>query len=260
MGVLISKLYRTNTVHPIETQNIILPEPPHTSHIEDHTVYPSYYSNLCATHHEYLSASRSWRLITDNKVVPDLHTDAVVFFYKTFYEKLFLIFPEIKTYFKNDIHIQGRMLIRMVSYLLDSFYNHDVFKTVHDLALQHNKYNIKAFHYFIFGDILFYSLQETLGKILFDNFCYHGWCKLYSAMLRVILPIVHKVEDNHLIGMILYHNAVDHISQTAIHPLGPGNEDGLPPESPGPSEESPPRFYKRRPSISLPDIAICTSG
>lgn len=49
----------------------------------------------------------------------------------------------------------------------------------------------------IFGECLFWVLRLTLGMDVYDATTHLGWVKIYSRILRVIIPIVIQYElDN----------------------------------------------------------------
>ena len=46
----------------------------------------------------------------------------------------------------------------------------------------------------IVGEALFWSLRETLGKEFYNLHLHQIWVKIYSRMLRTIVPIAMKAE------------------------------------------------------------------
>lgn len=195
---------------------------------------PYYFIDENITHFDYIKANDSWRLIVENKGkkyeeicknnkkknnksknICDID-DCVVLFYKIFYKKLFILLPEVQHMFHNDIEKQGRMLVNMITMILESFYNKEMINIIKELTVRHMKYGVKSYHYYIMGEVLFNSLNEILD-VEFTDDCYHSWKKIYSSMLKIILPIIKIKENNKIINNII--NKCNNIESTT------GNND-----------------------------------
>lgn len=61
-------------------------------------------------------------------------------------------------------------------------------KTMEALAKRHCEKGIRANEYGVVGDVLFYSLQYCLDQDIYDRNTELAWIRIYSAMLRAILP------------------------------------------------------------------------
>jgi len=115
-----------------------------------------------------------------------------VFFFNTFFNRLFDMLPEVKAMFKN-FRSQSRMLAKTLNYLVmyptepDRQDEFDL-GLVH-VAAAHNKRGIKPYHYNIMGLVLLYTLRTCLGEHYNDNLN-RAWVMSYSRMMHVVIPVV----------------------------------------------------------------------
>ena len=135
MGNIRSK--STNKIEPLKEMN------------SDLNRFTSYYIDKPLTPKEYILANESWNLILNDKgkFYKKMHPDekCVVWFYKIFYAYLFELLPDTKRMFHCNMEKQGKMMVKMISYILDSFYNESLHDTICELIKKHIKY----FHYTI---------------------------------------------------------------------------------------------------------------
>jgi hypothetical protein len=79
----------------------------------------------------------------------------------------------------------------MISTCLKQLNNPSAFRsTMVQLARTHNEKGIHGNEYGVVGDVLFYSLQYCLDKDVYDRKTELAWIRIYSAMLRLLLPEV----------------------------------------------------------------------
>lgn len=115
---------------------------------------PVYYCADILTRDEHKMASDSWQLILNNTAPGFVHlksttpnfkfTSSILFFYDTFYQRLFDIHPLARDLFK-DAKSQGKFLVKMISLSLSE--HNDVVKyekTLIKLAEIHNERGVKA--------------------------------------------------------------------------------------------------------------------
>ncbi len=58
-----------------------------------------------------------------------------------------------------------------------------------EIAVSHCQRGVRACEYGIVGEVLFYSLRQVQGPELFTSEAELCWIKVYSAMIRVIVPL-----------------------------------------------------------------------
>lgn len=179
-------------------------------------MFPVYFINEPLTQDEVQLAKDSWMLIVQNKgkLFVDLQAKSgklgdnnnnnksgrdddddndpmscISLFFETFYRRLFSAHPEAEPMFSSGIKKQGRFLVSMISVSLNCLNNEEIFKKkMTDLADTHNKRGIKANEYGLVGDVLFYSLHHVLGSEVYNKDCHRAWAKVFSHMLKHIIP------------------------------------------------------------------------
>ena len=115
---------------------------------------PLYYTHENITIADRSLASSSWDMIL-NDTSPEFlskkgtlnfpYTSAVVFFYDSFYLRLFDVHPMARALFKSGMKSQGRFLVQMISLALSEHENPEKFeKTLIKLAEVHNIRGVKA--------------------------------------------------------------------------------------------------------------------
>lgn len=113
----------------------------------------------------------------------------LVFFFDTFYARLFELAPQVRPLFRNSIKSQGRALVKMLDtavHLLDSV---DALRPkLEALALRHVAYGAKLEDFGVVGEALLYALAASLGPALFTPEVEHAWVLSYSLMLSIMLP------------------------------------------------------------------------
>ena len=114
---------------------------------------PVYYNDKALTSEEYQIAEQAWNLIlTDSSKEFNLrrkdpnfpHPSCIVFFYNSFYTRLFDIHPLARDLFK-DVQSQGKFLVKMISLSLSERADEKRYRqTLIKLAEIHNERGIKA--------------------------------------------------------------------------------------------------------------------
>jgi nitric oxide dioxygenase len=106
---------------------------------------------------------------------------------KLFYDRLFEIAPEEKTLFKNDMDVQGRKLMEMLSYLTASLGDlNEIVPAIQNLAKRHVAYGIKTDYYAPVGEALIWTLEKGLGEA-FTNETKEAWVKLYTILSNTMI-------------------------------------------------------------------------
>ncbi len=166
---------------------------------------PAYYiENAKLSDAELESLKASWDLVTQDKAAPYLQkveqegvakVSCLVWFYDSFYERLFEIYPELRVYFQNSMKQQGKALVGMISMALTLLTNIvSLSEKLRSLAAMHAKRGIVAYQYGVTGEVLFWTLEKCLGKEYYTEELRMSWIKVYSIMLSIIVPAAHKEE------------------------------------------------------------------
>ena len=121
---------------------------------------------------------------------------ALVWFFHSFYERLFDVHPSVIPLFKQDMATQGRKLVSMIS-LLISLVETDL-ETLQDkltsLARMHAAIGVLSNQYATMMDVLIWSLAHCLGAKVFTKELRGAWQKCLSRVLQVLVP-VHVQEE-----------------------------------------------------------------
>lgn len=95
-----------------------------------------------------------------------------------------------KPLFKSGIKAQGKVLVKVVTMALSLMDDEEKFNaTMIKLAETHNEKGIKAAEYGIMGEALFWALRMTLGDSVYTIDAHRVWVRIYSRMIRVIVPV-----------------------------------------------------------------------
>ena len=121
-------------------------------------------------------------------------TEQLVAFYEAFYDRLFNVSPVSRTLFKNDMSVQGKMLVKVISAALGVATDVEKFRlAMTNLAERHFTYGVRAIDYGIVGDVLFFALEDIIGQE-FSAKHKRDWRRVYSKMLTVIVPTAVTLE------------------------------------------------------------------
>ncbi|KAF0691155.1 hypothetical protein As57867_017502, partial [Aphanomyces stellatus] len=120
----------------------------------------------------------------------------VIYFYDSFYTKLFEIAPEamsildvsVKSLFRTSIIAQGKALINIVQSIVKGPVTTDAIGEVVELAYRHNKYGVKMQYYNILGRVLLLSLCECTGTDLWSDALDLAWRTVYAYMMTAMSP------------------------------------------------------------------------
>jgi hemoglobin-like flavoprotein len=132
-----------------------------------------------------------------------------------FIKRLVEIHPTCQSMFSKTSAKQGRLLMNMISLLIEEVEeeSQEKFKkTLQTLAHCHNRVGVRAaeckpiivsscsLYAFvldsIFGEVLFWTMRHTLGAEVYDASTHTAWVKLYSRMLDIIIPVVVEYEKS----------------------------------------------------------------
>jgi len=165
---------------------------------------PLYFDPIDCTKEEHDLAEYLWRLILNDQTPEFLakkgtegfpYLSCVTFFYDNFYVRLFDIHPASKSLFKSGMKGQGKFLVIMLSLALSELEKPAQFdKSLLKLTEIHYKRGVKAVEYGIVGDVLFWTLRKVIGEIDYTSKVHRVWVKVYSRMLKTIVPAAVSME------------------------------------------------------------------
>jgi hemoglobin-like flavoprotein len=163
-----------------------------------------YHASAEVTNRDITACQNVWNLILEDqspsfleykKATDNPPPTCIIWFYHVFYERLFNIHPLCRPLFTKGVESVGSFLVQMVSMSLSQLRDVTKFKkTMTSLAARHCERGVKASEYGVIGEVLFYSLKKCLGEEIYTNSVETSWKKIYSVMLREIVPLVVNYE------------------------------------------------------------------
>jgi hemoglobin-like flavoprotein len=117
-------------------------------------------------------------------VVKERSTD----FTATFYQNLFVDYPEVKPLFANsNMEQQGKKLFDSLVLTIDNLRKPDILsKALRGLGTRHIQYGVLPQHYQMVGDSLLKSLEFFLGKGWTPE-VQEAWIEAYTAVTELML-------------------------------------------------------------------------
>lgn len=124
------------------------------------------------------------RLVQDSwsDLLPDQERVA-----QLFYERLFDMHPEVRTYFRGDIREQGSKLMVMMNTAVRGLDNLQALtEPLKHSGKMHRGYGVNTDDYAKVGDALLWTLEQVLGDA-FDNDLRQAWQTTYTAIAGVMI-------------------------------------------------------------------------
>jgi hemoglobin-like flavoprotein len=123
------------------------------------------------------------KLVQDSfkKVVPIADTAA-----NLFYDRLFVIAPEVRPLFPDDLTEQKKKLIQMLATAVNNLHQVEtIVSAVEDLGRRHVAYGVTAKHYEPVGAALLWTLEQGLGAD-FTPPVKTAWTETYMTLAGVM--------------------------------------------------------------------------
>jgi hemoglobin-like flavoprotein len=107
-----------------------------------------------------------------------------------FYDRLFVIAPELKRLFPADMERQGAKLMSMLGIVVAQLHDHAALRPlVGDLARRHVGYGARPGDYRMIGEALLWTLERRLGPA-FTPAHRAAWERAYAALSGTMLEEV----------------------------------------------------------------------
>lgn len=119
------------------------------------------------------------RMVQDSfrKVVPIADTAADLF-----YDRLFVLAPEVRPLFPDDLSAQKVKLIRMLATAVTNLHQVEaILPSVEDLGRRHVAYGVRQKHYEPVGSALLWTLEQGLGSD-FTPELKEAWTQAYLTL------------------------------------------------------------------------------
>lgn len=164
-------------------------------------ILPLYYSEEGIVQEEVDLAKSGWdKILNDSSpeylrrksedgAFAEEYPSCATWFFSVFYARLFDVHPAAKPMFRSGLKSQGKFLIQLMTLALTLVLKQEKLdKVMLDLAEKHNERGVKAIEYGIVGEVLFYTLRTVLGVVVFDAEVYFIWTKIFSRLLKIMVP------------------------------------------------------------------------
>jgi nitric oxide dioxygenase len=103
-----------------------------------------------------------------------------------FYQRLFVLDPEVRPLFRGDLAAQGKKLMQALGFIVNSLTRLDELVPVaQDMARRHVGYGVKAEHYDSVGAALLWTLEQGLGPAFTDE-AKAAWTAAYGTLAGVM--------------------------------------------------------------------------
>ncbi|GHN02952.1 hemoglobin [Cytophagales bacterium WSM2-2] len=101
---------------------------------------------------------------------------------KLFYERLFLLQPQMRVYFKTDNTSQISKFMSTLTLLITKLHSgRTVYNDIQHLAQRHASYGTRPEHYAIIGEVLLWALENSL-KEKWNADTKSAWSVLYEKI------------------------------------------------------------------------------
>jgi hemoglobin-like flavoprotein len=119
-----------------------------------------------------------------------------------FYGRLFEIAPSVRPMFRQDIELQGRKLMDMLTAIVENAHDLDRLAPVfHAMGQRHAGYGVKAEHYAAVSKALLWAFAQALGPD-FDPELRAAWAAIVDAvsagMTQGAAQLLHREGDSAL--------------------------------------------------------------
>ena len=115
------------------------------------------------------------------KVVPIAEPAAEIF-----YHRLFELDPSTRFLFKSDMKQQGKKLMDSLKMVVSNLRNLDrIVPGVRAMAVRHNDYGVKPYHYAVVGEALIDTLAKGLGDAFTDD-VREAWLAAYTVLANTM--------------------------------------------------------------------------
>ena len=103
-----------------------------------------------------------------------------------FYKRLFLLEPDLRGMFKQDVKPQSQKLMNMLGAVVMLLNDLDkLLPIAKSLGQRHAGYGVKDEHYAIVGEALIWTLSRGLGEDFTDEI-EHAWLAVYDQLSAVM--------------------------------------------------------------------------
>lgn len=114
---------------------------------------------------------------------------------ESFYQRLFIIAPDVKPMFKTDMVEQRKKLVQMLAAAVSGLKELDkLVPVLQDLGRRHVQYGVKDDHYNKVAEALIWALEKDLRKA-FTPEVKSAWVDVLTTVATVMIDAAHEAEN-----------------------------------------------------------------
>jgi nitric oxide dioxygenase len=112
-----------------------------------------------------------------------------------FYDRLFELNPDLRLLFKQDIKLQSKKLVSLITFVVHKLNNFSqVVSDIRELGVSHKKYFVEAEHYKYVGEALLWTLEKGLGQG-WNAETKSAWTALYGKISGIMIDASSEARD-----------------------------------------------------------------
>ena len=160
---------------------------------------PLYYQVDDVVVSDIIVCDRTWQTIMNSTAAgisalrsssPGHLTHGPELFRETFFARFFNVHPAAEPMFSDAAVQSGNFIGSMIALCFTQLDDPKSFrKKVVSMAEDHCQMGVRTVEYGVVGDVLFHCIEVFLGKEAYTRAVERSWLKIFSSMLRIIVPI-----------------------------------------------------------------------
>jgi diguanylate cyclase (GGDEF)-like protein len=112
-----------------------------------------------------------------------------------FYDRLFVVAPELRPLFPDDLGRQKRKLMKLLTTCVGRLHDFSTLAPIiRELGVRHTAYGVKPKYYAIVGEALLWALARGLG-VAFEPELQSAWRKVYELLARTMQAGAHMEHE-----------------------------------------------------------------
>ena len=160
---------------------------------------PLYYQVEEVVVSDIIVCDRTWQTIMNSTAAgisalrsssPGHLTHGPELFRETFFARFFNVHPAAEPMFSDAAIQSGKFIGSMIALCFTQLDDPKSFRRkVVSMAEDHCQMGVRTVEYGVVGDVLFHCIEVFLGKEAYTRAVERSWLKIFSSMLRIIVPI-----------------------------------------------------------------------
>jgi hemoglobin-like flavoprotein len=160
---------------------------------------PLYYHTDEVIVSDIITCDRTWQSIMNSSAacIPALRslspgrlTHGPELFREAFFSRFFNVHPAAEPMFSDAAVQSGKFIGSMIALCFTQLDDPKAFrKKVVSMAEDHCHMGVRTVEYGVVGDVLFHCIELFLGKEAYTRAVERSWLKIFSSLLRIIVPI-----------------------------------------------------------------------